>query len=161
MEATTPGTGTIAHTTAPMMPAAHTGPNSGAMAMLATGAAKGSWLNKAAENGVASTDEANVNANASRTKAGNHPKQAFNHELAKPPNTTIPSVAKTDSANEDDNAAWASRAIITAMQHPSADNEEARRRAVHDVIPANVISVARMAEAGIAVSARYAANNMI
>ncbi len=89
------------------MPAAHTGPNSGAMAMLATGAAKGSWLNKAAENGVASTDEANVNvnANASRTKAGNHPKQAFNHELTKPPNTTIPSVAKTDSANEDDNAA--------------------------------------------------------
>ena len=105
MEATMPGTGTIAHTTAPMMPAEHTGPNSGAMAMLATGAAKGSWLNKAAENGVASTDEANVNANASRTKAGNHPKQAFNHELTKPPNTTIPSVAKTDSANEDDNAA--------------------------------------------------------
>ena len=88
-----------------MMPAAHTGPNSGAVAIFASGAAKGSWLNKAAENGVASTDEANVNANASRTKAGSHPMQAFNHELINPPNTTIPSVAKTDSANEDDNAA--------------------------------------------------------
>ena len=105
MEATTPGNGSIAHTTAPMMPAAQTGPNSGAIAMLATGAAKGTWLNKAAENGVASTDEASVSANASRMKTGNHPMQVFNHEVTKPPNTTIPSVAKTDSANEDDNAA--------------------------------------------------------
>ena len=144
-----------------MMPAAHTGPKSGAIAMLAIGAAKGSWLNKAAENGVASTDEANVNANASQIKAGNHPMQAFSHELINPPNTTIPSVAKTDNVNEDDNAAWASRAIIRAMQHPSADNDDARRRAVQDVMPASVISVARMAEAGIAVSARYAASNAI
>ena len=88
-----------------MMPAAHIGPNSGAIATLAIGAAKGSWLNKATENGVASTDDANVNANASRIKAGNHPMQAFSHEFVNPPNTTIPSVAKTDSANEEDNAA--------------------------------------------------------
>ena len=143
------------------MPAAHTGPNSGAVTILANGAASGSWLNKAAENGVAITDDANVSANASRMNAGTHPKLYLSHEFMMPPNRTIPSVANTESANDDDSAACASSASMTVMQHPSADNEDARRRAVHDVMPATVINAARMAEAGMAVSARYATSNAI
>ena len=151
-----PGAGSKAHATAPAMPAAHTGPNSGAVTMLASGAANGSWLNKAAENGIAINDDANVNAKASRMNAGTPPKQVRSHEFMIPPNRTIPSVANTDSANDDESAACASNASMTVMQHPSADNEDARRRAVHDAMPATVISAARMAEAGMAVSARYA-----
>ena len=136
------------------MPAVHTGPKSGPVAIFASGATRGNWENNAADRGVAKTEDANVSARASRAKAGTRGARRSIQRSMSEPNRTMPNVAKADSANEADSAASGSSAMRPAMQTDSEDNEEARRRAVQDNSPATVMTAARTAETGTAVNTR-------